>query len=46
MQAYALIAKGRGQISVFHERDAALKWLGLGSLPQKELPIADPQMGR
>lgn len=34
IQAYALIAKGREQISVFHERAAALRWLGLNSLPQ------------
>jgi hypothetical protein len=35
MQAYAFIAKGREQICVFHERNAALTWLGLGrSLPQ------------
>ncbi len=28
IQAYALFAKGREQISVFHERTAALRWLG------------------
>jgi hypothetical protein len=30
MQAYRLVAKNREGISVFHDRDAALKWLGLG----------------
>jgi hypothetical protein len=35
MQAFAHVAKGREQISVFHERDAALKWLGLTGMPPK-----------
>jgi len=46
MQAFAHIAKGREQISVFHERNAALKWLGLGSLPQNALQIAKQEPGQ
>ncbi len=36
MQAFAQFAKEREQISVFHERDAALKWLGLMGLPPED----------
>lgn len=32
MQAYSCIAKGREEISIFHERNAALCWLGLVSI--------------
>lgn len=41
MKAFAHVAKGREQISVFHERDAALKWLGLISIPQGTLETSD-----
>jgi hypothetical protein len=44
MQAYSHFAKGREQISVFHEREAALKWLGLVSAPSEAIrkPEEDP----
>ena len=29
MQAFARFTQGREKVSVFHEREAALKWLGL-----------------
>jgi hypothetical protein len=34
MQAYSIFAKGREEISVFHERNAALSWLGLVSIAE------------
>jgi hypothetical protein len=34
MQAYGCLAKGREEIRVFHERNAALSWLGMVSIPQ------------
>ena len=46
MQAYALVAKGREQISVFHERNAAMKWLGRGSLPQNPRQAVEQELGR
>lgn len=33
MDAYHSIATGREEISVFHDRESALQWLGLDSLP-------------
>ena len=33
METYARMGKGREQVSVFHDRATALKWLGLENLP-------------
>jgi len=33
METYARMGKGREQVSVFHDRTAALKWLGLDNVP-------------
>jgi len=42
-EAYFRIVKKRESISVFHDREAALKWLGLGQLPQQELEMSDQE---
>ena len=34
METYARMTKGREQVNAFHNRDEAMKWLGLDSLPQ------------
>jgi hypothetical protein len=34
MDAYHSVATGRNHVRVFYDRDAALKWLGLDSLPE------------
>jgi len=33
METYAHIGKGREQVKVFHDRNEAMKWLGLQTLP-------------
>ena len=40
-EAYFRIVEKRESISIFHDRDAALKWLGLGHLLQQELETPD-----
>ncbi len=45
MQAFSHVSKGREQISVFHERDAALKWLGLTGLPPEAVEMAEEETG-
>lgn len=35
METYSRIGKGREEVKVFHDRDAALKWLGLDTLPRQ-----------
>ena len=34
MDAYHSVATGRNHVRVFYDRDAALQWLGLDSLPE------------
>ena len=34
METFARMGKGREQVSVFHDRNTAMEWLGLESLPQ------------
>jgi len=40
-EAYFRVVEKRESISVFHDREAALKWLGLVKLPQQELETPD-----
>ncbi len=44
MQAYAFVARGREQISIFHERDAAIRWLGVSNPPRNSRHTAPQEL--